>query len=572
MGDVTQTELRPADVATAWNEAKVLNQSFSLSVADIRGKNRAALIQTVARTLDSGKVPTLTTTKALFAKIAERKVMNAAYEDDAQRPVIPWPEDKIEVHQPLTFDQTLGNRDYIVLPNKLPTFPNGIDDHDDSDGVMQIAFAALNRLQPEERAEMTDYLLTHANLFIDEKTIGTLFAFLRKSPNREELFLKVADYLYTHRDEYTYSLHEKPNVFNSPVDELVSEIGIFDANHKPFFEALSTIQDDEKMKTLLGMFVVQASYPDTLNTLRALIENPLIPEHTKMRLNRMGRILLGIPADSDDTPFFTSLNAVYKSLAFEKYPTNEAVTADELAMIHHIVSELPQEVITDGVIVDLACGTGRHTNGLAAMHKDLKIIGIDQSQDHLHKAQQSNPTHSVTYQHGDMRKTGLPDNLSVLTLSLGRNDPHLEKRTALYDALRERVRITKVGGVILSDLPNPDKGDYLENRKKHLDILRALSIPVDKLAPDNKLLAYVPYIADGPKGEQNIVYNRLCLPIEKIVAIYQRLGCDVRIYKRAPIAGGNGDENIYILARKKFEQPSMPSWYQRATELLRKAA
>jgi SAM-dependent methyltransferase len=221
-----------------------------------------------------------------------------------------------------------------------------------------------------------------------------------------------------------------------------------------------------------------------------------------------------------------------------------------------------QEALTaishkEGYVVGLGCGYGGLENTLAEQQiqgqipDTIQIIGIDQSQKFLEGAKAGDKTGRVEYRLGDMRTTNLPDNCAVLTTSEGRNDTHLEDEEAFDAARDERVRITMPGGGILFDMPDPLLGDYLKERLNHIDVLRDLKIPVDKLGEEDYWLSERAYIVDGPKGEEQHMYNRYTPTVSRIIEKYRKAGCDIKIMRRMPIPGGHGDENVYFLAIKK---------------------
>jgi demethylmenaquinone methyltransferase/2-methoxy-6-polyprenyl-1,4-benzoquinol methylase len=94
------------------------------------------------------------------------------------------------------------------------------------------------------------------------------------------------------------------------------------------------------------------------------------------------------------------------------------------------------------VCVDLACGTGDVTFGLAQRYPQGRIIGVDLTAPMIEVARSRSHHRHVEFQVGDMCRLALPDaSVDIVTGSYAlRNAPVLE------DALREIRRVLKPGG------------------------------------------------------------------------------------------------------------------------------
>jgi ubiquinone/menaquinone biosynthesis C-methylase UbiE len=95
-------------------------------------------------------------------------------------------------------------------------------------------------------------------------------------------------------------------------------------------------------------------------------------------------------------------------------------------------------------ILDLGCGTGRFSQGLAARF-DAQVIGIDPSEKMLDQARSKDPDHRIRYQAGRGESIPLPDNsVDLIFMSMifhHLDNPHL--------AARECRRVLREGGTAL---------------------------------------------------------------------------------------------------------------------------
>lgn len=537
--------------------------------SDIRYGDRSSVIQAVVKDFDAGVKPTLEVTQALFARMLHDRIQFYIRNDGEDvLDQIPWPErtdpTKVALRDFRNREDQYGfdSRDKPVKEGESTTFPRGIYDFDDYDAILTVSMEGLARLDPTYHEEIGKMLLDSLPLlpeFDVDEVFTRYFRFFCESPKSKQLIAKLTDFVYLHRTEHQYSMYDDPINLESTVDTVLFNIKL-SGGYGKIVDSIAEENDREKTKTILGMLVSNTSYPQILNLVRRKIKDADQDEEQVRKLTRLGKMLLGVEPDDNSTPFHTTLNSVYESLNFENYPPNEAVTEQELDLIEEVLSLLPGK---EGNVVDLGTGFGRIANGLALRKNQgqlpqvYDIYGIDQSEKNIKGAIANDQTHLVKYRERDMKATQLGNNSAALTLSLGRNDHHLENPDEFIKAVKERMRITKMGGGILFDLANPNRGEYLNNRQRHIEILRSLHVPVDELGSEHELLRAVPYIVDGPKGEQTHIYNRYCPDPDWVIGIYKRLGCDVQIVKRVPIAGGEDDEDIYFLATK-VREPEIP--------------
>ena len=108
---------------------------------------------------------------------------------------------------------------------------------------------------------------------------------------------------------------------------------------------------------------------------------------------------------------------------------------------------------TDGLRLDMACGTGRLTN--YATH------GLDASAEMMNIAKQRHP--SVTYTLASANETGFPDEMFDMVYSFHLM-MHLEKAT-INEIFKEVHRILKPGGRFIMDIPSKKRRQLLHHRQ-----------------------------------------------------------------------------------------------------------
>lgn len=126
---------------------------------------------------------------------------------------------------------------------------------------------------------------------------------------------------------------------------------------------------------------------------------------------------------------------------------NENFTAEQLNFIKNNVKK-------DALVLDLACGTGRHTNPLSK--EGCAIIGFDLSPDLLRIAQNSGHSQFVN---GDMRYLPFRSNIFTHVLSIDTSFGYLPSEREDLNSLREVSRILIKDGTFLLDVFN---GEYLD--------------------------------------------------------------------------------------------------------------
>ena len=105
------------------------------------------------------------------------------------------------------------------------------------------------------------------------------------------------------------------------------------------------------------------------------------------------------------------------------------------------------DVVPNGRVLDVACGTGVLTKALA--DAGAHVIGVDASEGYLEGAHRRRSHPNITYELGDIRQMRFDDNsfdAAVSTLALD-VVPEIEQVVA------EMKRVTRPGGVVASGVP-----------------------------------------------------------------------------------------------------------------------
>jgi SAM-dependent methyltransferase len=397
--------------------------------------------------------------------------------------------------------------------------------------------------------------------------IAKTMEFARRSPDKDTLFQALLDTAYQQKEKYHYRQIYAPDIRIasysarqlSEVDDLMEAI-----THRDLptcLRAISLESDPSKIKTLLGMCVDRDSLPYVTQELRNVLQKGDVDDEQKKQLEAMGKLLVGIPAD-DERPFFTALEDLYANLHFEDYPTNAEATPRDIAKIKKQMHAAGL-VSSDGTLVEFGCGTGRLTNALVNEEGVARVIGIDPSPANLLTATEQGPKNGdVEYHTGTFEENNLPNNSVDIAIAFGRTPCHLRGYEALKKAFSKAGRALKSDGIFLFDLPDPNKGVYLENRKRYIQILRNLDIPLP--ADDEEVLPFFDWVVDSPDNGKSL-FDRYVPDMDKPVVnagpnvdLKTKLGNDtgfiIEEFAREPIDGWEGAENIYYMA-KKVTQP-----------------
>lgn len=511
---------------------------IDITPANVRWGSRHVIIKTVVRDWVQGKEIPLETTKALLS----RTVQDLMY-----IPEVIWPQmSEVDSVDNKFLEIRLGREEDYVIPKGNPIFPKGLPDFDDFDALRTVSFMAASKLNGEDQKKVTQWIMSLETAVprLDQSDFNkSLLSFILVAKDPDSVFSVVADFIYDHKDKYTYKLSEYVGGQGQTyVDEIVTALATSSKNLW-LVKYLADCRDDEKVKKMLGIFVDECGFPRIINSIRSYI----IKTGDK-KAERIGRFLLGKNPNDDSFPFHKLLRELYESIDFENYAPNLEVNEFELNMVDQL---LKKEGLSNGVVLDLACGTGRIANGLALKGYD-HIIGIDISDENLQKAKASDSTKKVDYRNADIIDLKLDDASVDAAIFIGRSSTHAENEEVFCYWLKQIKRVLKPNGIILIDFPNANKGGIYKSHEDYVRILQNLGLPISV----KEGLRTYDYLADSP--DRKNLYNRWIPKINLIKRIFKGMhGFDIEIYARRHIANAKGDENVYFLARNtKKENPS----------------
>ncbi|SEN56693.1 class I SAM-dependent methyltransferase [Lihuaxuella thermophila] len=104
------------------------------------------------------------------------------------------------------------------------------------------------------------------------------------------------------------------------------------------------------------------------------------------------------------------------------------------------------------LILDLCCGTGRHTISLAG--RGFRVVGLDLSKTLLTRAVSDAEGLAVPFVHGDMRKLPFMDGSFDAVVNLFTSFGYFAKDEENEQVLREIARVLRRGGRVLIDYMN----------------------------------------------------------------------------------------------------------------------
>lgn len=110
------------------------------------------------------------------------------------------------------------------------------------------------------------------------------------------------------------------------------------------------------------------------------------------------------------------------------------------------------QLTSDDLILDLCCGTGRHTSSLAMEH--LNVVGLDLSPTLLSKAVSRNEKTKIPFIIGDMRHLPFVEGTFDVVLNLFTSFGYFVKDDENEQVIREMARVLKPNGRFLMDYLN----------------------------------------------------------------------------------------------------------------------
>jgi ubiquinone/menaquinone biosynthesis C-methylase UbiE len=185
-------------------------------------------------------------------------------------------------------------------------------------------------------------------------------------------------------------------------------------------------------------------------------ENPSF----KNRLDTLEQTLLG-----GDRAGYADLAKLYNDINFKEYKPNAQLNEYETDLL---LSEFGEE----DTILDIASGPGRLLHSLT--QRGRKVVGFDFVREHIKQIKEINPEaevfvaswHAMPFQNQSIDGA----------YCLGRSFLH---NTTVEDGLqflREAHRVLKEDGKLIIDLPDPDKGQYAEERKRFSEMAQKLGV------------------------------------------------------------------------------------------------
>jgi len=214
---------------------------------------------------------------------------------------------------------------------------------------------------------------------------------------------------------------------------------------------------------------------------------------------------------------------VYNEIDLSEYKPNQEVQEFELDL-------LKKELTGCKDVLDLACGTGRHLmemDGFDGMH----VAGMDITQKHIDYIKEKRPDSDVMV--GSWHNIPFDDKALDAVYILGRSFTHNTTIPDAINCLKEIKRVIKDDGVVILDLPDPNKGDYKVNIEKTQQAAKRKGMK--KILPG--------LISDSPDMEH--YYDRYAPSAQAFKAIAALAGFDA---KKLPVEKGfhgvSGEENV----------------------------
>ncbi|MBU1008110.1 class I SAM-dependent methyltransferase [Candidatus Dependentiae bacterium] len=144
--------------------------------------------------------------------------------------------------------------------------------------------------------------------------------------------------------------------------------------------------------------------------------------------------------------------------------TSEEKTAAMLAF-------LKKEISSTGKILDIACGYGRLS--IPLKQAGYSVYGIDLSPNLVDAAKENalNSCVDIGFRLGDMRDLPYEDNFFDTVICMWTSFCHMLNKKDQVKAIREMVRVVRKGGIVIVDMPDPEKnieGGCFIGDSKHL--------------------------------------------------------------------------------------------------------
>ena len=224
---------------------------------------------------------------------------------------------------------------------------------------------------------------------------------------------------------------------------------------------------------------------------------------------------------------YEDLRDLYENIHFESYQINEEVNRSELDLL---TAKIPKGTR----VLDIGAGTGRLMEGLK--NRGREVVGFDFTARHSQYIKENDPRSRVLI--ADWLNMPFKDGSFEAAYCLGRSFTHNTTNEERRSFFHEARRVLGEDGILIIDIPNPDKGYYLENRQKLAQKLEERGIDYFEGG----------LIFDSPDGEN--YFARLAPLPDQFEDLARLSGFQVedRITKELPT--GEEDENFYYVLRK----------------------
>ena len=261
----------------------------------------------------------------------------------------------------------------------------------------------------------------------------------------------------------------------------------------------------ENFNEAMRKFTDVSQFPRRINILREMVADEGLGQEEKNYYEEVLRDWLGIEPGK---PLHTSLESVYKAIDFREYKVNLASAEERVAMVKKILEA--QGIGKEAKMVDIGSGTGWFVNRMVEEGYG-ETYGVDASEKNVALAQES--CGETRFVRAGWEKLPFVKGQLDAVFCLGRTLPHCEDEGGFYRALKEMARVVKRGGVIVIDMPNPEKGVYARNQAYFKQLLA-------RVGYNEKELKDFSFTVDAPdaaeRGEGVNLYNRYT-PKESII-------------------------------------------------------
>lgn len=285
---------------------------------------------------------------------------------------------------------------------------------------------------------------------------------------------------------------------------------------------------------VLASLAVLYQLPSVLNVLRTMMgeskEGAAFRENAAEMLKHMMNLSSGVVAHAN-------LESVYGAAEFARYLVSEQTRPIRRIFFKEWKEELA--VGENDKVLDVATGTGWLVGLLKNDSGYRNVVGVDISETNLRVAVEDE---GGSFAQASWEQLPFADGEFKLITCLGRSLPHVEDESGFRKAVGEMVRVMREDGVLVFDMPNPEKGEYADNLRQYRELMQRFGYP------HNELSRFY-YVVDSPNGKD--FYNRFVPPKERVLKIIENMGMGVEVVEEG-IPGGKGDENLVFVCRRKL--------------------